>query len=122
MAYGKKVALTVNTDGTQAGSAQSRKVTGRIDSIEYIKDDFANGVDIVVTLVSSGLVVWSQENVNASVIVRPRVPVQDTAGVDLTYDGTYKQVQQVRVCDEMIQVAVTSGGDTKSGVFKIWLE
>lgn len=114
--------ITVTTDGTQAGEAFSgRTYNGYFDCVVYTKDDFADGSTMTITT-ESGLAIWSETGVNANAIRRPRAATHTAAGVAATYDGTRAVLGRVAIADERIKVAVTSGGDTKSGTFTIFVD
>lgn len=111
------ISVTTAADGTAV--AYSPVVTGAILTLAYVKTDFADGVDFDVTLESTGEVIWDQDNVNASVIVRPRTPIQDTAGVDATIDGTRKLREPIVAARDRVKIAIANGGATKTGAFHV---
>jgi len=122
MAYVREHRVAVVTDGSGDGVGYTtRAVTGRIEYIRYVKTDFADGVDFDVTLETSGIIVWAQDNVNAAAVVWPRTPLHSTAGVALTYDGTYPVTGHVYVAGERVKIVVAQGGNTKSGTFYVGL-
>lgn len=115
-------AITVTTNGDGDGVGYTTPVRGRVLQIRYVKPDsggFADGVDFDITLEISGVVIWDQDNVNASVTVLPRQAVQDTAGAGATYDGTRAIREPVYVADERVKIAVANGGDTTTGTFYV---
>lgn len=97
----------------------SKSVTGRVLSVAYTKDDFANGVDFAVTTDRSGQNVWTESDVNASKQVCPRQATHSVAGVAATYDDTRPVLEPVVAVNERIKIVVASGGDTKSGTFDV---
>ena len=116
------VTVTTNTAGT--GTAYTPSVTGRVLQIQYVKptsSSFSDGVDFDVTLETTGTVVWSEDNVNASCTRFPRIQAQTTAGVGMTYDGTYPVPDYVYVAGERLAIAVASGGSTTTGTFYVWI-
>ena len=72
MSYIKRKSVTVTTDASGDGTGYIEGVNGLINSIEYSKVDFANGVDFTVTNNRSGEQIWAESDVNASAIRRPR--------------------------------------------------
>jgi len=111
------VALTTDADGDATGYTPA--VNGRILQIRYVKDDYAAGVDFTLTLETSGVTVWSQENVNASATVCPRQAVHGTDGVAGEYANGYPREEPVVSADERVKIVVANGGDTKSGTFYV---
>lgn len=117
MSFVQKQTIPVETDGNGDSTDYSTVVTGDIYAIVYTKTDFAAGVDFVITSETTGQVIWSEDNVDASEIIYPRTQVQDTAGANLTLDGTRIMVVPVAVADERIKFVISNGGDTKTGSF-----
>lgn len=115
----KKETVSVTTAADGSATAYSNVVNGRILSIQYAKDDFADGVDFTITAESTGRTLWSQENVNASAEVLPRQQVHDTSGNALTYDGTRKVCEPIAVANERVKIVIAAGGNAKSGTFHI---
>ena len=125
MAYPRKVSVTVTTasDGTVTGYTEA--IRGRIVSVIYVKDDFADGVDFTITTEDTLQDVWVDTDINATETVHPRVIIHDTAGVPLIYDdavANLDQVDYIRAVHERIKIVIGSGGDTKSGTFTIIYE
>jgi hypothetical protein len=119
--YVKRHTVPATTTSAGAATVYTPAVTGRVLQIRYVKTDFADGVDVAVTLETTGLAVLTEANVNASVTFVPRQATHDVNGDGLTYDGTYTQTDFVYVANERVQIAVTSGGDTKTGTFYVWI-
>jgi hypothetical protein len=113
--------VTITTDVAQAGIGYTPPVRGRIVQIAYEKTDFADGVDFDVTLETSGVVVWDQDNVNASVAILPRQATHKTDGSAAEYANTYPVLEPIYVGDERIKIAVANGGQVKTGTFHIVL-
>jgi hypothetical protein len=119
--YVFKEIVTVDADASGDGIGYSSVVRGQILQIRYVKDDFANGVDFDVTLEDSGVVVWDEDNVNASKTVLPRQGVHDTVGVAATLDGTRLMREPIYVDGERIKFLVAQAGVSTSGVFHVWM-
>ena len=88
----KRVKVTVTTDGSGVATAYSPRVSGRVLGIAYVKDTasaganaYANGVDFTITAELTGENIWTQTDVNASVVVHPNAPQHDLAGVAALY-------------------------------------
>lgn len=123
MSFITKHTVTVTTDSSGDGTAYTTAaVNGRLLGVQYVKTDYANGVDFDVTLEGSALAVLSVDDVNASAVYWPRVALHNTSGVALTYDATEPVTDTLPVANERIKVVVAAGGDTKTGTFYIYVE
>ena len=65
----KSVTLMTAADGTVTGFIDVQ--SGRIHTLIYTKDDFANGVDFTITADATGEGIWTENDVNASKTVAP---------------------------------------------------
>lgn len=119
----RTVAITVLTNGSGDGTGYSIALSGRLCSIRYVKTDFDNGVDFVVTGETTGIELLTKADCNASATFHPRAQLHDVAdGAGLTYDGTRKQVEQVRLYKERVKIVVAQGGNAKTGTFYVTVE
>jgi hypothetical protein len=107
------VALTTIANGSV--TAYTPVVSGRVLAVGYVKTDFVDGVDITVTTEDTARTIVALENANASVLVHPRVAVQDAAGADATLDGTRLMREPAHVCNERVKIVVAQGGNVKTG-------
>lgn len=114
------VAVTTAIGGTATG--YSGVINGKILEVQYVKTDFANGVDFTITTETTGKTVWTEANVDASKTVMPRQATHDTAGTAVTYDGTRAVLEPIAVDNERIKIVIAAGGDAKSGTFYITIE
>lgn len=113
--------LTVTTaaDGSATAYAPATgRTRGRIESIQYEKIDFADGVDFTITDEETGESLWTDTNINASEIVRPRAPVMDQAGAALLYAAGGTAVSDRIAIVSRIKIAIAQGGNAKSGTFR----
>jgi len=116
----RKFALTVTTDGAGAATAYSPYISGYIQEIQYVKTDYAAGVDFTITAEATGETIWSQLNVDASVIVAPRQATHTTAGVASLYAGGGTAVNdRIALGRDRVKIVIANGGATKVGDFKI---
>jgi hypothetical protein len=111
------VEIITAADGSAIG--YSKPVNGRILSVQYVKTDFADGVDFAITSENTAQQIWAQDNVNAAAVKVPRQAVHNTAGVAVEYATGFAIVEPIVVVDERIKIAITNGGATKSGTFHI---
>lgn len=117
--YAERHSIPVTTAADGSATVYSPAVTGRILAVGYVKTDFTDGVDVTVTLEATGQAVLTWTNVNASVVVYPRVPVQDEAGADATSDGTRKLREPVVAVNDRVKFVVAAGGNAKIGTFYV---
>ena len=116
--------VSITTDGSGDGTGYTeRPVNGRISSIQYVKTDYADGVDITVTGETTGIGILIVSSMNASAVYAPRQPVHySSTGAAITYDGTYPAFDYVCLDGERVKIVVAQGGDTKSGTFYVTVE
>lgn len=121
MSYARRFSAEVTTasDGSATVylSPDGDTVTGRLVNLIYAKTDFANGVDFTITAEKSGQTLWTESDVNASKTVAPMQATHSTAGVALTYDGTYPVTVPVWLAEDRIKIVIANGGATKTGTF-----
>ena len=111
--------VTVTTDS--AGAATKLvAIHGTILCIQYDKTDYDNGVDFTITTETTLQTVWDEDDVNADKTVCPRQATHSTAGVAATYDGTRAVLDYVYADFENLKIVIGSGGNAKSGVFRIF--
>jgi hypothetical protein len=123
MSYANRVSVSVTTDASGNATVFSEAVTGKISSIQYVKTDFADGVDFTITSEASGESLWTQSDVNAAAIVRPRAPTHSQAGVAALYaSGGVAVLDKIAVANDRVKIVIGSGGNAKSGKFYIVLE
>ena len=115
------IPITVNSVGD--AEVYSPVIRGKLVSIRYVKTDFADGVDFVLTGETSGQTIWSEEAVNASATRYPRAPTHSTAGVAALYASGGEAVNDmIALADERIKIVVGDGGDTKTGTLHIVID
>ncbi len=115
----ERITVDVQTDSSGDATVYSAAVNGLLSSISYVKDDFADGVDFVITEEDTGRNLWAENNVNAAAIVAPRQPTHSTAGVAALYAAGGVAVNDMIAVSGRIKIVIASGGDTKAGQFVI---
>lgn len=110
------------TDALGACIAYSPVVTGKVSQVRYVKTDFTDGVDFVVTSEATGETIWAQDNINASVTVAPRQATDSVAGVASEYATGFAVTDKIAVANDRIKVVIANGGATKSGVIHFVIE
>lgn len=112
----RKFSIPLLTDGSGNCTAYSPYFSGKIEQMQYVKTDFTDGVDFTITLDGSGQTVWTQSDVNAAVIVNPRLPTHSTAGVASVYAAAGTAVNdKIAVSRDRVKVVIGSGGAAHTG-------
>lgn len=113
------VTVTTASDGS-ATAYTDGVVMGAVKSIQYVKTDFADGVDFTITAETTGQNLWTDTNINASEIVCPRQPTHDAAGVASLYAGSGEPVEDyIYLARERVKIVIAAGGNAKTGTFHI---
>ncbi len=124
--YVRKFTVPVTTDSDGDATAftaldstgNAEQINAYVISIQYVKTDFADGVDFTITDETAGQTIWTESNVDAAKTVAPRQATHSTAGVASLYAAAGTAVNdRVFVANERIKIIVANGGDTKSGSF-----
>ncbi len=111
-----KVTVTTASDGT--ATAYTPRLSGELDSIQYVKTDFADGVDFTITDEATGESLWTDTNINASEVVRPRAPVHDQVGAARLYaSGGTAVSSKIALGNTRIKIVIAQGGNAKAGTF-----
>lgn len=111
--------VTLTTDSSGDVIGYTEPVTGKIHSIKYTKDDYANGVDFTITTEDTAQSVWAESDVNATAQRAPRQAVHDIVGVASLYEAGQAVEADIAVYSERIKIVVGSGGSVKSGTFDV---
>lgn len=115
------VSITTASDGS--ATAYSPYLSGRVSALHYIKTDFADGVDFTITAEATGETIWTQSDVNAATVVRPRAATHSTAGVASLYASGGTAVNDlIRLGRDRVKIVIGSGGNAKTGAFHIVVE
>lgn len=118
--YAERHTVALTTDGDGNATGYTPVVTGRVISIRYVKTDFADGVDVVVTAEATGEVIWDEDDVNASATRAPRQATHSVAGVAALYAAGGAAVNDhIVVAQDRVKIVVASGGVAKSGTFHV---
>lgn len=122
MAGMERYVVTVTTDGDGNGTGYTGVAMGFVQAIRYVKTDYTDGVDFDVTCESSGMIVWDQDNVNATVTVHPRAATADILGVASLYAGSGEPVETlIPVAGERVKIQISSGGSAHTGTFHVYV-
>ncbi len=112
------VPAVVAADGT--GTFYSPYLSGFIESIQYVKTDYANGVDFTITAEATGEGIWTESDVNAAVVKHPRAATHTNAGVAALYAGSGTAVNShIALGRDRVKIAIAQGGVSTTGSFTI---
>ena len=112
------VPAVVIADGS--GTFYSPYLSGDIESIQYVKTDYANGVDFTITAEATGETIWTQLDVNAAIIIHPRAATHSTAGVAALYAGGGTAVNgKVSLGRDRVKIVIANAGTSTTGSFTI---
>lgn len=116
----RKHTVTLVSDGAQIGTAYSPYLSGYIESIQYVKTDYTDGVDFTITAEATGETIWTQVDVNAAIIKHPRAATHSTAGVASLYAAGGTAVNdRIALGRDRVKIAIAQAGATKTGAFVI---
>lgn len=106
---------TVGANGSAAATVYSgAPLVGRILAL-YI--DFTNQpatTDVTITTNEAPVqTIYAKTDANTDGWFYPRVPMTDTAGAAVTYDGTHAIYESIPVCD-ILKVVVAQGDSNKT--------
>ena len=121
MSYVERLIVAVTTAANGTATEFSPVVTGRVGSIQYVKDSanaFADGVDFTVESSMTGTQFWREDNVNASKTVYPVAGATLSNGTPLLHatGGTAVPVPFF-VAQDRLKITIADGGNAKSGIF-----
>jgi hypothetical protein len=119
----RRYAIAVTTASDGSATAYSPYLSGYIQDIQYVKTDFADGVDFTITAEAYGRTLWAENDVNAAAIRAPRQPTHTTAGVASLYaSGGTAVNDKIALSRDRVKVVIASGGDTKTGTFIVMVD
>ncbi len=117
----KEIRIAITTDSSGDSTDDSDvEVFGWLEKVVYKKTDFADGVDIVLSVqetpwgVAETLVTWT--DLNASEVNYPVVDRDDTSGTSETGQPTRHLVTG------KLRLVTSSGGATTTGLFILYIE
>lgn len=122
MSKTRKFSVVAVSDGSQAGTFYTPYVSGYVESVEYVKDGttpYTDGVDFTITAEATGENIWTDTNINASEIVRPRAATHTTAGVAALYAGTGAVNDRIALGRDRVKIVLAQAGATKTGTFVV---
>lgn len=119
----RRFETTVTTASDGSATAYSPYLSGKILSIQYVKTDFADGVDFTITAEANGQSIWAESDVNAAVTKAPRLATHSVAGVAALYAAAGTGVfAQIALGRDRIKYVIAQGGNVKTGKFVALIE
>lgn len=116
----RKFTVPVVTAADGSATVYSPYLSGYIQTINYRKTDFADGVDFTITADATGETLWAEANVNAAIAKAPRQPTHSQAGVAALYAaGGVAVNDRIALGRDRVKIVIAQGGDAKSGAFDI---
>jgi hypothetical protein len=119
----RRFVVPVTVDGDGDAEVYSPVIhSGKLVSIRYAKEDFADGVDFTITSDATGATIWTQENVDAAATRHPRAATHSTAGVAATFNGAVAVLDKIALGSDRIKIVIANGGDATTGTFHITVD
>lgn len=121
MSFIQREQVTVTTIADGSAEAFLALPNGKLSQIRYVKDGsngYSNGVVVNITLEATGETLWSETGVNASTQRAPRQAAHTTLGAA----AGAGVLELIAISGDRAKINLTSGGDTKSGVFHFLIE
>jgi hypothetical protein len=116
-----EVTVTTASDGT--ATAYSPYLSGFIHAIQYVKTDYADGVDFTITAEATGETIWTQSDVNAAAVKAPRQATHSNVGVAALYaSGGTAVNDRIALGRDRVKIVLAQGGNAKTGKFIIIVE
>lgn len=113
-----EVTVTTASDGT--ATAYSPYLSGYIHAIQYVKTDYADGVDFTITAEATGETIWTQSDVNAAAVKAPRQATHSNVGVAALYaSGGTAVNDRIALGRDRVKIVLAQGGNAKTGKFII---
>ena len=119
----RRFVVPVTTAADGSATVYSPALSGKLSAIHYIKTDFADGVDFTITDEITGETLWTETDVNAAKVCRPRGATHTNAGVAALYAAGGTPVNDlIRLSRTRVKIVIAQGGNAKSGAFHIVIE
>ncbi len=119
----RRFVLPITVDASGDAEVYTAPIFGHLVSIRYVKTDFANGVDFVVTAETTGETIWSEEAVDAAATRYPRAATHTVAGVASLYAAAGTAVNgRIALGGDRIKVVVADGGNATTGALHFTID
>ncbi len=105
-------------DASGDGTFYTPYLSGFVESIAYVKTDYADTVDFTITADVTGETIWTESNITASTIRHPRAATHSTAGVASVYVAAGSAVlDHVALGRDRVKIVINTAGVSKTGSF-----
>lgn len=119
----RKHSVSITTASNGSATAYTGYVSGFIMAIQYIKTDFADGVDFTITAEATGEAILSLTDQNSATIVRPRAATHSTAGVAAVYaSGGTAVNDRIALGRDRVKIVIAQGGNAKTGTVVVTMD
>jgi hypothetical protein len=114
----RRFTVAAVSDAAGDGTFYTPRFSGFIESIQYVKTDYADTVDFTITAEATTETIWTEANVTAAAIKHPRAATHSTAGVAALYAGSGTAVNDyVALGSDRVKIVIGTAGDSKIGSF-----
>ncbi len=124
MSYIQRHVVTVTTDEAGDGIGYTPAVTGKVSAIHYVKDSsnaYSGSALVVVTAEATGETIL-EVDLDRSATFAPRQATHAIDGMPAQYASLHPVLDSICLANDRIKIAVSNGGDTKTGVFHVVIE
>lgn len=119
----RRFVVPMTVDAAGDGTFYTPPLYGELVSIRYVKTDFADGIDFVCTLETTGETVWAEDTLNASATRYPRAASHSTAGVAALYaSGGVAVLDRIAIGGDRLKIVVDGGGVSKTGTLHVTID
>ena len=125
MSYIQRYVVTVTTDKEGKGIGYTPAVTGKVSAIHYVKDTsnaYSDDANILITSEATDETILEIGDVHMSASFAPRRVTHTTEGVLAYYTSPNAVLDSICLANDRIKIAVSNGGDTKTGTFHVVIE
>lgn len=119
----RKFTIPITTAADGSATAYSPYFSGFIAAIQYVKTDFADGVDFTITADVTGESILALTDQNTAGIWRPRAATHSTAGVASLYAAAGTAVNdRIALARDRVKVVIAQGGNAKTGTIVVHVD
>ena len=123
MASTRRFVVNVTTAADGSFTGYTPYLSGKLCEIHYIKTNFTDGVDFTITAEATGETLWTEANVNAAKVCRPRGGTHTNAGVASLYAAAGTAVNElIRLSRDRVKIVLAAGGNATTGAFHVVVE
>ena len=125
MSYIQRYVVTVTTDKEGDGIGYTPAVTGKVSAIHYVKDTsnaYSDGVNVLVKSEATDETILEIGDVRMSASFAPRRATHTIDGMRAYYTSPNAVLDSICLANDRIKIAVSNGGDTKTGTFHVVIE